>query len=117
LLVFRRIAVVDEREGKGTCLERQDSGLLAMNCFLPRAVTPLRAIFDRLDITPDVEKLYFFTTHWIPWEATETELGRLTEFGFKIHDKFRKQCGSDFGIKITEQDETNQEIYILRTNQ
>jgi hypothetical protein len=31
LLVFRRIVVMDEREGKETCLERQDSGLLAMN--------------------------------------------------------------------------------------
>jgi hypothetical protein len=40
LLVFRRIPLVDQREGKGTCLERQDPGLLAMKFFFPRAVTP-----------------------------------------------------------------------------
>jgi hypothetical protein len=116
LLVFHKLPVVDEREDEESCLERQDPRLLAVNFFFPQDVTPLPN-FDRLDITPDVEKPYFFTTHWIPREATERELGRFTEFGFNIHDKFRKQCGSDFGTKITEQDETNQEIYVLRTNQ
>ncbi len=83
--------MVDEREDEDSCLQRQNPGLLAMNFFFPRAVTPLPN-FDQLDVTPEVEKLYYFTTYWIPWEATERESGRLTEFGFNIHDKFRKMA-------------------------
>ncbi len=55
LLVFRRVSCGARGRDIGGCLERQDSGLLAMNFLFPRPITSSYTILERLGITPQAE--------------------------------------------------------------